>query len=393
MITAIRSTILKEAEKFVLKQFKANSNPRLTFHNYQHTSGVVQLLDELGANMVPEEVEIARLAAWFQDLGYLFEYQHPNAKSVDLATKFLRNRGIPAKDIRSIIRCINAANGAWKPDTLAAELLVDANNIYAATTDFEDKSALLRLEQELLNEHNFSEEEWLEREISRLHQIRFYTPTVKAQYDSVLTNNIVRLKNKRQRLSAALQIQEQALVVQNKTAEQEEVLPIFYQTRFQNHFALSATNDRRATMLVFANTIMIGILVVILNNGGIHSFKQPILLLPFIICLVTTITSLIVAILSTRPKGKEDATGTDVLQRLSLGSFQNMSKADHATAMHALAKERKKLFEKMTSDLHELGKQLEKRHQLLQMAYNIFLVGLGTTLLVFLLIYFFGMAG
>lgn len=71
-------SIVKKAEEFVNQLFKDNLSLDYTYHNFNHTETVVESTKLLLAaeNCSAEETEIALLAAWFHDTGYIESWEN-----------------------------------------------------------------------------------------------------------------------------------------------------------------------------------------------------------------------------------------------------------------------------------------------------------------------------
>ena len=79
------------AQQFVLNLFNQKNDTRLVFHTYRQANEIVKNINSLAqANGSTQgEWEVAVLAGWFFNAGYLFDYSKPADKSIELADKFL----------------------------------------------------------------------------------------------------------------------------------------------------------------------------------------------------------------------------------------------------------------------------------------------------------------
>src|ERR1700741_2038524 len=61
-------------EDYITALFQANPGEKLPYHNFNHTSKVVDRANEIAAfyNLDDEQLFITRASAWFHDVGYLF---------------------------------------------------------------------------------------------------------------------------------------------------------------------------------------------------------------------------------------------------------------------------------------------------------------------------------
>ena len=66
-------TLINQAQDFVFNLFKDKLSKVYTYHNLNHTIGVVKAVNILceKENVSPADTEILSLAAWFHDTGYI----------------------------------------------------------------------------------------------------------------------------------------------------------------------------------------------------------------------------------------------------------------------------------------------------------------------------------
>lgn len=151
----------------------------------------------------------------------------------------------------------------------------------------------------------------------------------------------------------------------------------YFRTVFRNHINLSAMADQKAAIMISVNALLIGALVTFTSYRN-WAETRPEVLVPVGLFTVCGLVSLIYAALSARPSGKEQPE-----ENLAFfGSFSQLSRAEFAAKMEERLKDPNALYGTLVNDLHGLGKSLERKYQLLRMAYTIFLVGLVVSVLV-----------
>ena len=118
-------------------------------------------------------------------------------------------------------------------------------------------------------------------------------------------------------------------------------------------------------------------------------------LMPVIIFLISGLSSLIFAVLSARPKvtklnapstSKEEVNKNIVF----FGNFVHMDVNAYENAIDTMFRSSELIYGNLTRDLYHLGKVLDKKYRLLSIAYNIFMVGFGATVLTFLVALLWG---
>jgi hypothetical protein len=117
--------------------------------------------------------------------------------------------------------------------------------------------------------------------------------------------------------------------------------------------------------------------------------RNPLYVLPIIIFLVTSLTSLTFAVLSSRPRvtGVPPTPG-QVPSPVFFGSFVHLTLDQYEAATDAMLRDGRLLFGNMTRDLYHLGQVLDKKYRLLTYSYTVFLMGFVATVGAFLGAYF-----
>lgn len=166
-----------------------------------------------------------------------------------------------------------------------------------------------------------------------------------------------------------------------------------FRPTLSNHNNLSRFVDNKAPILLSVNAIIISILLSKIfpkldNPANAHLF------LPTLILIMSSVASIIFAILSTRPSiTKCNFTRNEVEEKkvnlLFFGNFDKMPYQDYNWAMNELMKDREYIYNSMTKDIFHLGLVLEKKYRLLRITYNIFMSGIIISVIVFLIAFKF----
>lgn len=152
---------------------------------------------------------------------------------------------------------------------------------------------------------------------------------------------------------------------------------------------LSSIADNKSNILISLNGIIISLGLAAL----VSRFKQdPAIILPTVIFLAFSLSTIVLAILSTRPNittGK--FTRADIEKKkvnlLFFGNFYNMPLPEYEWAIREMINDDKYLYAAMIKDQYYLGKVLAKKYKLLRWAYNIFMVGIVVSVIAFLLVF------
>ncbi len=394
------SNILLEAGIYVLDFFNQFSKAGLTYHNYQHTVNIVSLVEKIGSSaeggnpFSKEVIEIAQLAAWFYNIGFLKSYDHPKEQSIEYLKIFLESNQFPTDRIERVVNCINVTKSGGSPTTDEQHLFSDALNAHQTCDSFFEQSPLLRLEWELVQNRYLSNFDWNQIQLQYLLQARFYTPFAKIHFEPLIAQNILVQKTKveKNKLTGPASVEVDGTLRKFQGIERKlpaSAIQTFFRTNYRNHINLSAIADNKANIMISVNAILISVLISLLTYKNITE-TTPMVLMPVIIFLVINMISLVFAVLSIRPKvtslNNED-TSKHITKRniVFFGNFVNLDLEKYEEAVDAMFRDGELLYGNMVRDLYYLGKVLDKKYRYLTIAYNTFMVGFVTTVITFLL--------
>jgi len=280
----------------------------------------------------------------------------------------------------------------------AQQLLNDAIHGYNFTSQFFHHRPLLRLEQELMQGRRVSNIEWNQRLLQDLLQCRFYTAFAKKAYEPTVAQHLlVQTSRVEKDKHNKFQLVDEKEGQLKKFQGLEKRLPgsatqTFFRANYRNHINLSAIADNKANIMISVNAILISVVISILSYQNI-SQRNPMVILPVVIFLVTGLSSLIFAVLSIRPKvttKNESSTSLEEAKQniVFFGNFVNLELEQYEEAVDAVLRDGELLYGNMVRDLYFLGKVLDKKYRFLTMSYNIFMVGFVATVLTFLVAVF-----
>lgn len=154
-----------------------------------------------------------------------------------------------------------------------------------------------------------------------------------------------------------------------------------------NHTRLSDIADSKANILLSVNAIIISVCLSVLVPK-LDTPKNAHLIVPTFFLLVSSVLTIIFAILSTKPNvTKTKFTSQDVADRkvnlLFFGNFNQMLFDDFNSSMKDLLKDRDYIYDSMIKDLYFLGKVLDRKYRLLSITYQIFMAGIIISVLSF----------
>jgi hypothetical protein len=152
-----------------------------------------------------------------------------------------------------------------------------------------------------------------------------------------------------------------------------------FRVTYQNHIQLSQLADNKANMLISINGLMTSVLVAALAPRlEVASW----LLTPAIVLLAGCVPSLAFAVLALRPRLNRTPITVEQVRAnagnlLFFGQFSGMSLPDFNESMHALIDNPPLLQDNLIRQLWLMGQSLKQKYRFLQIAYALFLVGVG----------------
>jgi predicted metal-dependent HD superfamily phosphohydrolase len=385
--------LVEQAQEYVEKLFKDKLSSSYTYHNLSHTIAVVAAVNTLidSENLNPADKEILLVAAWFHDTGYLYCSDNHEESSVVIVSDFLREKDKPADYIKNILGLIRSTTYGYVPETLLEKIIRDADYYHLSSDEYSVICDALRLEWQNINQKTYSDLEWLTENIDFLeNRHQFYTDFAVKNWQPLKEINIKSLLKKRNKMELN---NNKELEKELKKREKEEnpgrAIDTLFRVTLNNHTTLSGIADSKANILLSVNAIIISIALSTLvpkldNPNNAH------LMIPTFVMLMSSVITIIFAILSTRPKvtkgvfTRQDIEAQNV-NLLFFGNFYKMPLDEYQWAMNEMMKDRKYLYNSMIKDLYFLGVVLEKKYRLLRVAYNFFMIGIILSVIAFVI--------
>ena len=147
----------------------------------------------------------------------------------------------------------------------------------------------------------------------------------------------------------------------------------------KNQYTLNAMIDRKSNILISINAL---ILSIILGTVLSQLDKDPHLIYPAVIMLLTNLISIAYAVFATRP---ELSHGNRTVNNLLFyGNFNTMNEADYTEQLIGLMYKGDELYKAIAKDTFYLGKTIDKKFKLLRKSFHIFLIGIILSVLGFI---------
>lgn len=404
--------LLQDSKQFVNRVFSGKVDPGFFFHNITHTQTVVKAAETMADyyQLAAEDRLALLLAAWFHDTGYkIGKADGHEEESVRIAETFLTEKQISSAVIEKVKNCIRATKMPQSPGNLVEQIICDADLSHLGTADFEKENKLLRKELVTVYGKEISKREWRKENIRFLQAHSYFTDYCRERLEPVKQQHLQDLvetdaerdkkensagKTTKSKLPGNKQSMEEKMTEntekekdKGKETRTERGIGTMFRIMSENHVSLSQMADSKANIMISVNTIVLSILVSVLL-GKLQFYPQ--FIIPTIILASVCLTAIIFAILATRPNitrgtfSKEDVERKNV-NLLFFGNFYKMDLPDYDWGMNEMMNDREYLYASMIKDIYFLGKVLAKKYRYLRLSYTIFMFGLVTAMVGFII--------
>ena len=353
--------IINKSIEYISNLYSKADNTKLLFHNLDHALEVQNNIVEIGENsgLTAKEIFLLRLAAIFHDTGWIENKEDHESRSALIAENFLANNGIPDSDIKTISDLIKITDISLTPKTLLEKVIRDADILHVGRKGFNKKSQLLRTEKQLHLNKSFNDEQWLEKNIDFLMD----------DVENLSKNTSSNLETKQK----------------GKKKDSAKSVETMFRNTIRTHVEFSSMADSKANILISVNTLLLTAIAAFLVKS---LDTNPHLIIPTGVLVVVSLTTLVSAILVTRPKVSNGTfTKKDVEERrvnlMFFGNFHKMDLESFEWGMKELIKDTDYLYSKMIEDYFHLGCVLGEKYKMLRIAYNIFMYGIIISVIAF----------
>lgn len=384
-----KDTIFSQAREYVRSRFNEALDPIYLFHNFAYSEEIADKAGELAkkAELDEEQIDRLRIAGLFYPLGYIGGPKDFAHRSADELNAFATQHGYNAGDAPNWITAVPDADA--KSDKMV-RLLHDAVWNWLGRKRYERRSELLQLEREALDSKKGGPVVFGQEMQKFLLNFNYLSDEGKREFD------VRRRKNVSKQQSNNYKIQQKE--VKAKTGKNfGRGIDTMYRTAFRNHINLSRIADDKANMMISINTIILSILIAV-SGAGLSFFEElvfnsPEFLAPIVILLMSSLTAVIFAVFSARPKvteyriKKRKLLQSKEASLLYFGNFLKLEKSDFIRYMSRMKMDQDSLYDDLARDLYDLGQVLHRKYLLLTISYNTFIGGLALAVLTFLTVY------
>ncbi|WP_312076618.1 Pycsar system effector family protein [Chryseobacterium sp.] len=378
--------ILDKAKNYVESLFKDKLSSVYFYHNFIHTSFAVQKAEEIIKNSAisPTEREKIILALWFHDVGFTdCNAEGHEERGAVLMREFLKKDNFSDEYIEDVAQLILSTQKYHQPKNMLEMIMKDADFSHFSSPFYNDSAEALRKEWELTGGPCFSTDEWNVLNVDFLkNKHQYFTEYAKENWEPLKQKNVKKIEKKLEK-----EDKNKKEKSDKKEEKSDRSVDTLFRVTLNNHTRLSDIADSKANILLSVNAIIISVCLSVLVPK-LDAAKNTHLIIPTFCLLLSSVLTIIFAILSTKPNvTKTRFTNQDVADRkvnlLFFGNFEQMLFDDYHNSMRDLIKDRDYIYDSMIKDLYYLGKVLDRKYKLLSTTYKIFMAGIIISVLSF----------
>ncbi len=381
----INSELLKEIKKYVSELIIKQSSTNLTYHTIEHTISVVKNAELIGSNenFNKDEMNVLLASAWFHDVGYIKKYTGHEEESVAIATSFLSQKDVDSETINLVSECIMATKFPHHPKNKIAEVLCDADFMHMGSENYFELAEKLRQELKNAEIRKLKKSSFEKESILLFKSHSFNSDYCKGEITIKKNKNLKRLQKN------LLKRNEKKKQTVDKVKRYSRGVDSMFKLTARNQINLSSIADNKSNILISLNGIIISLGLAALATN----FRdEPAIIMPTVLFIVFSLSTIILAILSTRPNISKPKFSLDDIKlkkvnMLFFGNFHKMKLEEYDQVIKEMINDDQYLYSTMTQDQYYLGKVLAKKYKLLRWAYNVFMVGLVVSVIAFLLVF------
>jgi predicted metal-dependent HD superfamily phosphohydrolase len=390
------NTLLIDTENQVRELFKQHNQANLVFHNLEHTQNVVERVHEIASHYKIPDKELLELsiAAWFHDTGHLItDPSGHEEKSVVLMDAFMRTKTDDEELINKIAELIRITKFPPSPQTLQEMIICDADTYHFGLQDFKQTNKAMKKEL-ILRNMNTMVMDWEKNSLDLLERHQFYTTYCIGLLQKGKEKNIRKL-NKKVTKVEGINVSETLLLPENGkddvTKRKNSLVSRGIQTMLrltsENHVELSNMADGKASILISVNAIIISVILSVLIR---RIEVETHLTIPTFIFLASSLATIIIAIMATRPKiSQGNFSRDDILNKntnlLFFGNFYRSKVNEYQWAMNTMMRDPDYLYSSLIMDIHQLGVVLARKYKLIRLAYTVFMIGIFISVIAFMI--------
>lgn len=382
------ASIVNKTEEWVRTLLKKQLKPDHCYHNLAHTQAVVESTRLLSSRheISSEESELLEIAAWFHDTGFVNTYEDHEKEGQIIARDFLSKLSLAEEKIITIERLIMATRVGHEPIDQLEMIIRDADLSNLGRADYLAVLTGLRHEWEIFRNEFHKDRAWYKLNHTFVSNYKYHTDLAKEIYGVQRQQNLRILKRLAQKkakknVAKPKKINDKTgnTIATNRSAQ------MMFKTSLRNHIDLSSLADNKANIMLSVNALIITIAV---PMATAYINESPHLMASVIILLLTSLCSMIFATLATRPIPMSGLTTKEEIHEgrsnlFFFGNFHRMTLKEYEEGMEEIIRNDENLEASIKRDLFFLGSSLGKKYNQLRICYNLFMIGIVISVLLF----------
>jgi predicted metal-dependent HD superfamily phosphohydrolase len=389
------NALLIDTESYVKGLFKQYNNVNLVFHNLEHTQNVVERVLEIASHYEIPDKDLLELsiAAWFHDTGHLItDPSGHEEKSVVLMSAFMKSRTEDDELIDKIAALIRITKFPPSPKSIQEMIICDADTYHFGLAEFKQTNKAMRKEL-ILRNMNTMVLDWERNSLELLEKHQFFTTYCIDLLQRGKEKNIRKLNkktNKQEGMNVSETLLQPGDTKDETNKRKNSLLARGIQTMLrltsENHVELSNMADGKASILISVNAIIISVILSVLIR---RIEVETHLTIPTFIFLASSLATIIIAIMATRPKvSTGNFSREDILNKntnlLFFGNFYSTKVSEYQWAMNTMMRDPDYLYSSLIMDIHQLGVVLARKYKLIRLAYTVFMIGIFVSVIAFI---------
>lgn len=407
--------LLEDVKQEITSFYYSHDEPGYTYHNLAHTQQVVANATQIAQHYKLDDRDffIVATAAWFHDIGYYIGSAADHEQhGADAAETFLQGKEVEEDIINAVKQCILATRIPQSPVNLLEQIVCDADLFHLGTDDFTDQNKKMRREMEWRNGSAIGKKEWRLNALKLLETHHYYTDYAQEQLNQKKKAHIdelhqkdrdaekkAKVKGKKQKSggesfspvihSAKEEAPKPTIIEKRKKNPDrpERGIETMFRISSANHQRLSDMADNKANIMITTTSIILSVLLSVMLRK-LEDNKH--LIFPTILLLTVCVTTMICAILATRPTlpgGQFTQSDLDAkkVNLLFFGNFYKMNYEDYDNGMQQVMNDRSFLYGTLTRDVYSQGIVLGRKYRYLRTAYNVFMYGVSISTLAYVI--------
>lgn len=383
------------------------------YHDIDYALRLIKNVERISINenLSQDDTDIAKTVAWAFTTG--FDRLKSNFDNGIFENNLTQNAQRNAKVIfnkldigqselaKKILLALERINMPRIPETNIEKVVCDS--ITADLVCRGDDSILKKIYQEiLLHDVNLSKSNWYDVIINMSSQVDLHTQYGKEEIAPKLSDVIESVKLEQRSIEDAtqkvitkeLEISDKELKklkkrVKNMKGRDDRAIQTLMRTTSKNHYTLNEMVDRKANIMITVNSIILSL--VISGIIGKAELEHPIHYLPVALLALTSISSIVFAILSILPNRTQGKFTEEEIRGkqgnlLYFGNFHEMKQRDYEWGMLQMMNDSEYLYSSMVRDIYYLGKILHSKYSLIRWSLRIFLGGFVVSLITFAIV-------